>query len=38
LAITEFQMKKAREELDFGNDFYFVSQLFDEDWKPTDTA
>jgi hypothetical protein len=31
-------MKTAREELDFGDDFYFVSQLFDEDWKPTPIA
>jgi hypothetical protein len=31
-------MGKAREELDFEDDYYFVSQLFDKDWKPTPTA
>ncbi len=28
-------VKKARENLDFGHDLYFVSQMFDEEWRPT---
>ncbi|OQV06206.1 hypothetical protein CLAIMM_10812 isoform 1 [Cladophialophora immunda] len=31
-------MIEARDKKDFGNSYYFVSQLFDEPWKPSSTA
>jgi len=31
-------MLKVREERNFGNDYYFISQLYDADWCPTPIA
>lgn len=31
-------MRNLRENLEFGNDFYWLSQLYDESWTPGDTA
>lgn len=29
---------EVREKEDFGNDYYFISQLYDEEWRPTPIA
>ena len=31
-------MMKVREDRNFGNDYYFISQLYDADWFPTPIA
>lgn len=31
-------MLKVREDRNFGNDYYFISQLYDADWCPTPIA
>ena len=36
--ISENNMKQLRQETAFGNDHYFISQLYDKDWKPGPTA
>jgi hypothetical protein len=31
-------MKRAREQVAFGDDWYWISQLYDEVWEPGETA
>lgn len=38
LCVSASTMMEARENQDFGNSYYFVSQLFDERWKQCSTA
>jgi len=34
----EAEISAAREATAFSHDYYFLSQLYDEEWKPTPTA
>lgn len=38
LRMTGTSMMEARDKQDFGSSYYFVSQLFDDPWKPSSTA
>ena len=38
ISTTEAEIRQVREARAFGNDLYWISQLYDKDWKPSPTA
>jgi hypothetical protein len=38
LTSTGDMMMAVREKKEFGNDYYFISQLYDEEWSPAPIA